>query len=59
MITYIMITYIMTSNNIADIVTKQSAGPQFAQHRDFALGVIDAVTAVTAELAWPMFRFRV
>jgi hypothetical protein len=30
----IMITYIKTSKNIADIMTKQSAGPQFAQHRD-------------------------
>ena len=30
----ILIAYIKTSKNIADIMTKQSAGPQFAQHRD-------------------------
>jgi hypothetical protein len=39
----IMITYIKTSKNIADIMTKQSAGPQFAQHRDYALGIIDDI----------------
>ena len=39
----IIITYIKTSKNIADIMTKQSAGPQFAQHRDYALGSIDDI----------------
>jgi hypothetical protein len=47
----IMITYL--------IMTKQSAGPQFAQYRDYALGIIDAVTAMTAALAWGRFQFRV
>jgi hypothetical protein len=54
----IMITYIVTSKNIADIMTKQSAGPQFAQHRDYCLGIIDAVTAVIAALAWVWRRIR-
>jgi hypothetical protein len=31
----IRIVYIKTCKNIADIMTKQSAGPQFVQHRDF------------------------
>ena len=35
----IMITYIKTCRNISDIMTKQSAGPQFAQHRDYALEI--------------------
>jgi hypothetical protein len=43
----IMITYM--------IMIKQSAGPQFAQRRDYALGIIDAVTAMTAALAWCRF----
>ena len=57
----IMITYIKTSKNIADIMTKQSAEPQFVQHRDYALGSIDAITAVIAALAyvWRRLRFRV
>ena len=57
----IMITYIKTSKNNADIMTKQSAGPQFAQHRDYALGGIDAITTVIAALAfvWRRLRFRV
>ncbi len=38
----ILIAYIKTRKNIADIMTKQSAGPQFAQHRDYALGIIVA-----------------
>ncbi len=42
----IMITYIKTKKNIADIMTKQSAGPQFAQNRDYALGIIDVVLGI-------------
>jgi hypothetical protein len=62
----ILITYIKTSKNIADImpVTKQSAGPQFAQHRDYALKIIDDISvdsAVMAALAvvWRRIRFHV
>ena len=44
----IMIAYIKTCRNISDIMTKQSAGPQFAQHRDYSLGIIDAITTVIA-----------
>jgi hypothetical protein len=47
----IMIVYIKTCKNIADIMTKQSPGPQFGQHRDYALGVIDAITSVIAAVA--------
>ena len=42
----IMITYIKTNKNIADIMTKQSAEPQFAQHCDYALGIIDVIQQV-------------
>jgi len=35
--------YIKTCKNLADIMTKQSTGPQFRQHRDYALGYIDAI----------------
>ena len=35
----IMIAYIKTCKNIADIMTKQSVAPQFTQHRDYALGL--------------------
>ena len=37
----IMISYIKTSKNIADIMTKQSAGPQFVRHHDYAQGYLD------------------
>jgi hypothetical protein len=33
----IRIVYIKKCKNTANIMTKQSAGPQFAQHRDFTL----------------------
>ena len=57
----IMIAYIKTCRNISDIMTKQSAGPQFAQHRDYSLGIIDAITTVIAACArvWRRLRFRV
>jgi hypothetical protein len=32
-------------------MTKQSVAPQFTQHRDYALGIIDAIDTVVAELA--------
>jgi hypothetical protein len=32
-------------------MTKQSAGPQFAQHRDYALGLHDAINIVIAAVA--------
>ena len=47
----IMILYIKTCKNIADIMTKQSSGPQFGQHRDYALGAIDAITTAIAAVA--------
>jgi hypothetical protein len=47
----IMIVYIKTSKNIADIMTKQSPGLQFVQHRDYALGAIAAITSVIAAVA--------
>ncbi len=47
----IMIVYVKTCKNIADIMTKQSPGPQFGQHRDYALGAIDAITSVIAAVA--------
>jgi hypothetical protein len=40
-----MISYIKTNKNNSDIMTKQSAGPQFAQHWDYALGIIDVIGA--------------
>jgi hypothetical protein len=55
----IMIAYIKTIKNIADIMTKQSAGPQFAQHRDYALGIHDAINIVTAAVAEIFRRIRV
>jgi len=47
----IMIVFIKTCKNIADIMTKQSPGPQFGQHRDYALGAIDAITTAIAAVA--------
>jgi hypothetical protein len=55
----ILLAYIKTSKNIADIMTKQSAGPQFAQHRDYALGLIDAISAVFAAVAAILRRIRI
>ncbi len=37
-----------TSKNIADTMTTQSAGPQFVQHRDYALGMLDVVSNISA-----------
>ncbi len=56
-----MIVYIKTSENFADIMTKQSPGPQFVQYRDYALGAIDAqvitfVISTVAETRRRMFR---
>ena len=36
----VLLVYIKTCKNLADIITKQSTGPQFRQHRDYALGYI-------------------
>jgi hypothetical protein len=47
----IMIVYIKTCKNIADIMTMQSPGPQFGQHCDYALGAFDAITSVIAAVA--------
>ncbi len=58
----ILIAYIKTNKNIADIVTKLD--PQFAQHRDYALGIIDDISADSALMAalaviWRRIRFRI
>ncbi len=55
----ILLAYIKTSKNIADMMTKQSAGPQFAQHSDYALGLIDAISAVFAAVAAILRRIRI
>ena len=39
----IRLTYVATRKNISDMMTKQSTGPQFKAHRDFALGYADDV----------------
>ena len=46
-----MISYIKTNENIADIMTKQSAGPQLVQHRNYALGKIDIFQQCVAAAA--------
>ncbi len=51
--------YIKTCKNIADIMTKQSAGPQFAQHRDSTLGRIDVIAAVIAAVAEIRRKIRI
>jgi hypothetical protein len=61
----ILIAYIKTGKNIADVMTKQSAGPQFAQHRDYALGIIDNISLDSAQViaalavTWRRTRIRV
>ncbi len=56
----IMISYIKTSLNkiVADIMTKQSAGPQFAQHRDYPLGIIDVIQQCVEAAAVILRRIR-
>ncbi len=51
--------YIKTCKNIADNMTKQSAGPQFEQHRDFTLGRIAANAAVIAAVAEIRRKIRI
>ena len=36
-------SYCTHQNIIADILTKQSAGPQFSMHRNYILGISDTV----------------
>jgi hypothetical protein len=42
-------------------MTKQSTGPQFVQHRDYAMGMLDVVNIVSAAAAeiWRRIRIRV
>jgi hypothetical protein len=47
----ITVAYIKTIKNIADVMAKQSAGPQFPQHQDYALGIHEAINIVTAAVA--------
>ena len=39
----VLLVYIKTCKNLADIMTKQSTGLQSWQHCDFALGYIDII----------------
>ena len=39
----ILLAPILMHQNIADILTKQSAGPQFGMHRNYILGISDTV----------------
>jgi hypothetical protein len=47
----ILLAYVKTCKNISDIMTKQSTGLQFKQHRDYCMGILDVVgdAAVTTE----------
>ncbi len=40
-------------------MTKQFAGPQFAQYRDFTLGRIDVIAAVIAAVAEIRSKMRI
>ena len=39
----LLLAAIRTHQNIADILTKQSVGPQFRLHRNFILGMTDTI----------------
>ena len=39
----ILVEYISTERNLADILTKQSVGPQFRLHRNYILGMTDTI----------------
>jgi hypothetical protein len=53
----IRLTYVATRKNVADMMPKQSNGPQFKTHRDFVLGYDDDVAAF-APLAGVAVRRR-
>ena len=55
----ILLVYIKTGKNISDIMTKQSPGPQFIQHRNYTLGMIDVITDATSNVAVIWRRIRV
>jgi hypothetical protein len=55
----IMIVYMKACKNIADIMTKQSPGPQFVQHHDYAPGTLDAIRSVIAAVAETRHRICV
>ena len=46
-------SYVTTSKNLSDMMTKQSSGPQLMAHRDFTMGYADAlvVDGASARLA--------
>jgi hypothetical protein len=46
----ILLVYIETGKNISDIMTKQSPGPQFIQHRNYTMG-IDIIAYATSNIA--------
>ena len=55
----ILLVYIKTGKNISDIMTKQSPGPQFIQHRNYTLGMIDVIADATSNVAVIWRRIRV
>ena len=56
----ILLVYIKTGKNISDIMTKQSPGPQFIQHRNYTLGMIDVIAeASNVAVIWRRIRVTV
>ena len=53
---------IRTHQNIADILTKPSAGPQFRMHRNYILGISDtidlSVSTIVANVSRALLRRR-
>jgi len=47
----LLLAPIRTHQNIADILTKQSAGPQFRMHRNYILGMTDAIDIQVGAMA--------
>ena len=42
----ILLAYVRTNQNISDIMTKQSTGPLYVQHRDYSMGQQDVIAMV-------------
>ena len=57
----ILLVYIKTGKNTPDIMTKQSPGPQFIQHHNYTLGMINVITDATSNVAviWRHIRVTV
>ena len=54
----VRLSYISTHKNISDMMTKQSSGPLFKAHRDFAIGYTDAFALVDSVVAGVAIRAR-